>query len=89
MADFDYGNARIRAMKSRLLARRELEALAETGSLQGMISALAKTAYQKSVEAALTRASGLECITQAIRTDLIGTLGSGVYNYGIDSSPAR
>ena len=85
MADFDYGNARIRAMKSRLLARRELEALAETGSLQGMISALAKTAYQKSVEAALTRASGLECITQAIRTDLIGTLGKAREFYSDDA----
>lgn len=62
-------------MKSRLLARRDLEALAETGSLQGMISGLAKTAYRKSVEAALARASGLECITQALRMDLISTLG--------------
>ena len=64
MADFDYGNA-----------RRELEALAEVGSLHGMISALAKTAYQRSIEAALTQASGLECIAQAIRMDLINNLG--------------
>jgi V/A-type H+-transporting ATPase subunit C len=69
VADFDYGNARIRAMKARLLVRRDLEALAEAGSLQGLISALAKTPYQKSVETALARASGLDCITQAIRMD--------------------
>ena len=75
MADFDYGNARLRAMKSRLLARGELETLAEVGSLQGLISALAKTAYQKSIEAALTQASGLECIAQAIRMDLINICG--------------
>lgn len=75
MADFDYGNARLRAMKSRLLARRDLETLAELGSMQGLISALAKTAYQRSIEAALTHASGLECIAQAIRMDLINTFG--------------
>lgn len=73
MADFDYGNARLRAMRSRLLAQRDLETLAELGSMQGLISALAKTAYQRSIEAALTHASGLECIAQAIRMDLINT----------------
>ena len=75
MADFDYGNARLRAMKSRLLAQRELETLAELGSMHGLISALAKTAYQRSIETALTHASGLECIAQAIRMDLINTFG--------------
>jgi len=72
-------------MKSRLLARRDLEALAETGSLQGMISALAKTAYRKSIETALARASGLDCITQAIRMDLIGTLGKAREFYRDDA----
>jgi len=62
-------------MKSRLLSRRDLESLAETGSLQGLISGLARTAYQKSIEAALARTSGMESIAQALRTDLIGTLG--------------
>jgi len=75
MADFDYGNARIHAMKSRLMARRDLEVLADSGSLQGLITTLAKTAYRKSIEAALTRASGLESIAQAIRMDLINTIG--------------
>ena len=54
MADYDYGNARIHVMKSRLLPRHELETLADAGSLQGLIAALTKTVYQKSVEAALT-----------------------------------
>src|SRR5512144_3265309 len=72
-------------MKSRLLGRRELEALAETGSLQGMISALAKTDYRKSVEAALARASGLEVINQAIRMDMIGTLGKARSFYSDDA----
>ncbi len=75
MAEFDYGNARLRAMKSRLLSRHELEVLAEAGSLQGLISALAKTSYRKSVEAALTHVSGMDCIHTALRNDLIATLG--------------
>ncbi len=75
MADYDYGNARIHVMKSRLLPRHELETLADAGSLQGLIAALTKTVYQKSVEAALTRATGMQCIDEALRTDLVNTVG--------------
>jgi vacuolar-type H+-ATPase subunit C/Vma6 len=75
MAEFDYGNARLRAMKSRLLSRNELEALTEAGSLQGLISALSKNAYRQSVEAALTHTTGMDCIHVALRNDLIATLG--------------
>ncbi len=75
MSDYDYGNARLRAMKSRLLSRRELEVLAGTGSVQGLIAALTKTAYQRSIEAALTRFAGLDCIDEALRSDLINTVG--------------
>lgn len=74
MPEFDYGNARLHAMKSRLLTNRELELLASTGSLQGLISILTKTAYQKSVESALTRSSGMECIDDALRNDLAGSV---------------
>jgi V/A-type H+-transporting ATPase subunit C len=76
MSGYDYGNARLRAKKSQLLAKRELDALAEAGSPQGLISALIKTAYRKSVEAALARASGLDCIAEALRYDLVNTLGA-------------
>jgi vacuolar-type H+-ATPase subunit C/Vma6 len=75
MPDYDYGNARLHVMKSRLLATRELDSLSETGSLQGLIAALTKTVYQKSVEAALTRAMGMQCIDEALRTDLVNTVG--------------
>lgn len=61
-------------MKSRLLGRRELESLAETGSLDGLIAALTKTVYQKSVEAALTRATGMQCIDEALHNDLVITI---------------
>lgn len=75
MPGYDYGNARLRVMKSRLLSRRELEILAESGSLQGLIAALTKTAYRKPVETALARVGGLDCINEAIRIDLVSTLG--------------
>jgi V/A-type H+-transporting ATPase subunit C len=75
MSDFDYGNARLRVMKSRLLPRRELEALAEVGSLQGLIAALSRTSYRKSIDAALARSTGMECIHIALRDDLVDVLG--------------
>lgn len=75
MTDYDYGNARLHAMKSRLLSNRELEALVNTGNLQGLISALTKTAYQKSVESALTRTTGMDCIEDALRNNLESTVG--------------
>lgn len=75
MSDYDYGNARLRAMKSRLVTRRELETLIKIDSLQGLIAALTKTAYRKPIEAALARTSGMQCITEALRNDLVNTLG--------------
>jgi len=75
MPVFDYGNARLRAMKSRLLSRQEMEALTEAGSLNGLIAALTKTPYRKPIESALTRTSGMNCIANALRDDLVDTLG--------------
>jgi vacuolar-type H+-ATPase subunit C/Vma6 len=75
MAGFDYGNARLHVMKSRLLSRRELEALVESGSLKGLITGLTKTAYRKFIESALARLSGMACIVEALREELIRTVG--------------
>jgi len=75
MPDYDYGNARLHAMKSRLLSSRELDMLANAGSLLGLISALTKTAYQKVVESALTRTSGMDCIEDALRNNMENTIG--------------
>jgi len=76
MAEFDYGNARLRAMKARLLSRRELDTLTEAGSLEGLIAALTQTVYRKPVEIALARMTGMNCIHEALHEDLIKTLGS-------------
>jgi vacuolar-type H+-ATPase subunit C/Vma6 len=75
MSGYDYGNARLRALKSRLLSRTEMEALAETGSPQALINALTKTAYQRAIEAALVRTSGIDCVVKALSRDLVETLG--------------
>ncbi len=75
MSDFDYGNARLRAMKSRLLSRRTLEELAEIGNVQGLITALANTAYREAVATALVRLTGMDCLAEALRNDLVATLG--------------
>jgi V/A-type H+-transporting ATPase subunit C len=74
MSGYDYGNARLRAMISRLLSRRELDKLAESGSLSGLIVALNRTVYQKSIESASVRYSGVDCVTEALRCDLIYAL---------------
>lgn len=82
MSGYDYGNARLRAMKSRLLSRPEVEALAQLGSVQALINALIKTVYRKAVEATLVRASGLDCIAKALNRDLVETLGNVHRFYG-------
>lgn len=74
MADFDYGNARLHAMKSRLLTTRQMEELAGTGSLPGVVSGLMKTAYQPAIEYAIARTSGIETINQALRQDILQTV---------------
>lgn len=80
MSAFDYGNARLRGMKSRLLTRRDLENLTGASSIAGLIAALTKTAYRKPIEFALARTTGMECINEALRADLVNTLGK-IRNY--------
>lgn len=75
MSGYDYGNARLRGMKSRLLSRRELERLVESGSLAGLIAELSRTSYRKPIEAALARTGGMDCVAEALRRNLIDTLG--------------
>lgn len=81
MSAYDYGNARLRAMKSRLLIKRDLDTLVESGSINGFISALSKTSYRRSVEAALARCTGMTCVDEALRSELITSLGSLLHFY--------
>jgi V/A-type H+-transporting ATPase subunit C len=75
MSGYDYGNARLRVMKSRLLSRKELEALSDAGSLNGLIAALTRTPYKKPLETSLARTSGMNSIASAIRDELVNSLG--------------
>jgi len=74
MPGYDYGNPRVRAMKSRLLTREELEALTKLKNPPSLIAALSKTPYQQAVETALTYTSGVVCVQEALRQDLLETL---------------
>ncbi len=75
MTGYEYGNARLHAMKSRLLTAKELEMMVQAGSVQGIIAALTKTSYRKAIETALARSSGIDCVTEALHYDLTDTLG--------------
>ncbi len=74
MSGYEYGNARLRALKSQLLGRAEYERLAAADSLEGFIAALTQTAYRQAVEAALARQTGLAVIGAALRRDLTQTI---------------
>lgn len=74
MEGFDYANARLRAMKARLLDRQAIEGLAGAGDLQNLINVLIDTPYQHALESALVRAAGREAVMTALREDLVQTL---------------
>lgn|SRR5574341_69681 len=71
---FDYANARLRAMKSRLLSVQQLHALAESDTNEALLIALAQTPYQPDVESAMVHASGIEAVDLALQQNLISTV---------------
>lgn len=73
-ADYDYGNARLRVMKTRLLSRRELESLTAAGTLQGVIAGLTRTVYRKAVESALAHSTGMQSVDAALKSDLVAVI---------------
>lgn len=75
ISGYEYGNARVRAMKSRLLTHHELEALTAHNNPQSLISALTNTDYREAVQASLVRKSGMAAITETLRHNLVHTLG--------------
>ena len=71
---YGYGNARLRAMRSRLLTEAEYGALLAKANSEELVSALTETLYQADIEAALLRAEGAHCIFEAVRANLTRTL---------------
>ena len=71
--EYAYVNARIRAMKSRLLDQTLLEQLINKPDLDTLISELEKTTYREELEKAGVLFSGITRIEVAIRKDLVKT----------------
>lgn len=74
MSGYEYGNTRLRAMRSRLLPRRTLQEMAEARSLPDFIGLFAQTPYRQSLEVALVQASDLQSIYEALRLDFVETV---------------
>jgi len=85
--EYDYGNARLRAMKSRLLDGPAYDALVNADTLDELISALARTPYRTDVEAALIRYTGARCIAEAVRLN-VAREGRQIQSF-FDGEPRR
>jgi V/A-type H+-transporting ATPase subunit C len=77
MSGFEYGNARLRAMKSRLLRNEQLYELAALESINRFLELLRLTAYEEAIEAALVQASGAEALRNALQNDLAHLVRKG------------
>jgi V/A-type H+-transporting ATPase subunit C len=73
MGDYDYANARLRAMKSRLFDRRAYAELAALARVDDLIARLAQTTYADEIEVALARYSGPRAVMEAGRLHLART----------------
>ncbi|MDR7542675.1 MAG: V-type ATPase subunit [Armatimonadota bacterium] len=70
MPDFPYINARVRAMRSRLLSAAQLEELLATPSLAAFQHALAATPYGDDLQQAQTRYQGVRAVDEALARNL-------------------
>jgi V/A-type H+/Na+-transporting ATPase subunit C len=66
---YGYGNARVRAMRSRLLGPDDYDDLLGKATVEEVITRLAETLYKDDIEAALVRYDGARCVFQAVRTN--------------------
>lgn len=74
MSNFDYGNARIRAMKSRLLTWEALSSLAAAGTVPTLLNALTRTNYRPAVEKALVQFADMAALQSALQQELVDTV---------------
>lgn len=65
-SDFGYINARVKAMRSRLLPPDRVEELLALPDLDGFLRALSTTAYAPELQEALTRYQGLRAVDEAM-----------------------
>ncbi len=81
MTGLEYGNARLRARRARLLDGADYRRLGEAGSLDRMLGVLGDTPYRQDVEAAVARYDGLHRLDGAVRRHLARSLGDLVSFY--------
>jgi V/A-type H+-transporting ATPase subunit C len=67
--EYDYINARIKGMKSRLLAPPVFESLIHKPDIDSIIAELENTPYKEEIERATLQYSGIKCIEVALRND--------------------
>jgi V/A-type H+-transporting ATPase subunit C len=70
MPDFPYINARVRAMRSRLLSSSQLEDLLAAPTMAAFLQALAATPYATDLQEALVRFEGLQAVDTALAHNL-------------------
>jgi len=70
MIGYDYGNARLRAMRSDLLDMGDYGSLVSVGSFDAFLGALHATPYEPDIEMAMTRERGLRSVDDAVRRNL-------------------
>ncbi len=67
--EYDYVNARIKGMKSRLLDPPVLESLILKPDVDSIIAELTNTPYKEEIERATIQYSGIKCLEVALRND--------------------
>jgi V/A-type H+-transporting ATPase subunit C len=67
--EYDYVNARIKGMKSHLLAPPVFETLILKPDVESIIAELENTSYKEEIERATIQYSGIKCIEVALRND--------------------
>lgn len=85
MTGYEYGNTRLRAMRTRLLTSTDLREMISARSLDRMLAMLADTDYGPDVEASLVRTRGLRRLDDAVRSNLARTLKQMASFYGDDA----
>ncbi len=73
MPDFPYINARVRAMRSRLLDTARIDELLAAPSFDGFVHALSSTPYSRDLQEALTRYRGLEAVDEALARNFLAS----------------
>jgi len=87
MPDFPYINARVRAMRSRLLDEGRIEELLGAATLDAFIHGLTNTPYGRDVQEALSRFQGVEAVDAALARNFSATTQK-IRNFA-DGKPRR